>query len=353
MAGWTVPDDALELKREPNREEVFSFYGRLELLLRGPAVFAAEVALYFSPQVRPAVTDPAAITIEVLVGGITATALAALPRRPVTLYRSPDGPIPDWNDGIRYTAAPWGVDRLIANPHTGSQIAVTGRHVRVLNPDLRLGVRDAIRVIKQLVTTRFEAESALIMHAAAFAVDGGAVALVGGKGSGKTTTVLAAVASGATLISNDRLYVWPTSSQTTVVGWTDPIHVIDASPETPKRIIPLIQYAHGDRNQVTEQPLPLAAVVVPDVRPSPCRLACVELDGTAGDAAVRAEVLPQRVRWLGLEPDPRPPAASPSAPRYLRISYAYQDTHLVARTLRAAGIHGWGSRGRGWHWGQV
>ncbi|MGH3997385.1 MAG: hypothetical protein ACRDTJ_07980, partial [Pseudonocardiaceae bacterium] len=196
---WTVPDGAVELRREPSREQMFTFYGRLNLLLRGPAAFAAEVAEYFWPQIHPAVTDPAAITIEVLVGGITATALATLPSRPVTLYRSPDGHIPDWNDGIRYTA-PWGVERLIVNPHTGSQIAVAGRHVRVLNPNLRLGVRDAIRVIKQVVTTTFEADGAVIMHAAAFAVDGGAVALVGGKGSGKTTTVLAAVASGATLI---------------------------------------------------------------------------------------------------------------------------------------------------------
>ena len=352
VTGWTVPDDALELRQQPSREETFSFYGRLELLLRGPAAFIAEVADYFWPQVRPAVTDPAAIMIEVLVGGITATALAALPRRPVTLYRSPDGPIPDWNDGIRYTT-PWGVDRLIANPHTGSQIVVTGRRVRVLNRDSRLGVRDAIRVIKQLVTTAFEADGALTLHAAAFAVDGGAVALVGGKGSGKTTTVLAAVASGAPLISNDRLYVWPTSSQTTVLGWTDPIRVIGASPEAPKRMIPLIQHAHGDRNQVSGQPLPLVAVVVPDVRPSPSRLACVELDEASGDAALRAEVLPQRVRWLGLEPEPRPPAVAPSAPRYLRVSYAYQDAHRVARTLRAAGIHGCGWRGGGWHWGQV
>jgi ABC-type multidrug transport system ATPase subunit len=53
------------------------------------------------------------------------------------------------------------------------------------------------------VTTTFEAEGALTLHAAAFAVDSGAVALVGGKGSGKTTTVLAAVANGAPLISNE------------------------------------------------------------------------------------------------------------------------------------------------------
>lgn len=331
---WTVPDEAVELRWEPSREEMFSFYGRLDLFLRGPAAFAAEAAHYFWPQVHPAVTDPEAITIEVLIGGITDPALAALPSRPVTLYRSSDGHIPDWNNAMGYTA-PWGLDRLIVNPHTGSQIVVAGRHVRVLNPNLRLGVRDAIRVIKQLVTTTFEADGAVVLHAAAFAVDEGAVALVGSKGSGKTTTVLAAVASGATLISNDRLYAWPTNSQTTVVGWTDPLRVIDASPEAPKRMIPLIQYAHNDRSQVTEQPLPLAAVVVPDVHPGPFPLVCDDLDDTTGDAVVRTETLPQRVRWLGVEPAPRPPAAAPMVPRYLRISYAYQDAHLAAAALRA------------------
>jgi hypothetical protein len=203
VTGWTVPDDALKLRQQPSREEMFSFYGRLELLLRGPAAFIAEVADYFWPQIRPAVTDPA--------------------------------------------------------------------------------------------------------------VDGGAVALVGGKGSGKTTTVLAAVASGTPLISNDRLYVWPTSSQTTVLGWTDPIRVIGASPEAPKRMIPLIQHAHGDRNQVSEQPLPLAG------------------SGTRASPACRR-------------------AERTALPTHL---LAYPDAHLAATTLRAAGLHGWGWRGCGWHWGQV
>ena len=193
MTGWAVPDDSLELRRQPSREETFSFYGRLELLVRGPVAFATEVADYFWPQVRPAVTDPEAITIEVLVGDITPRRSPRCPADPSRCTAPRMGPFP-----------------------TGTT------------------------------------------HAAAFAVEGGAVALVGGKGSGKTTTVLAAVASGAPLISNDRLYVGPTSSQTTVVGWTDPIRVIGASPEAPKRMIPLIQHAHGDRNQVIEQPLPLA-----------------------------------------------------------------------------------------------
>src|SRR5918998_1031313 len=162
-------------------------------------------------------------------------------------------------------------------------------------------VRDAIRVIKQLVTTTFEADGAVIMHAAAFAADGRAVALVGGKASGKTTTMLAAVESGATLISNDRLYAWPTSSQTTVMGWTDPIRVIGTSPDQQKQAVPLLEHAGGDRSKVAHQPLSLAAIVLPQVLPGLAEVACVDLDAISGEAAVRAEVLPQRVRWLGLE----------------------------------------------------
>jgi hypothetical protein len=143
--------------------------------------------------------------------------------------------------------------------------------------------------------------------------------------------VLAVVANGATLISNDRLYVWPTSSQATVVGWTDPIRVIGASPAVPKRMIPLIQHAHSDRSQVAEQPLPLAEVIVPDVRPGPFTLACVEFDKTTGNAAARAEVLPQRVRWLGLEPDPRLPVAAPTAAHPLRLSGRPPGRHDASR----------------------
>ena len=197
-------------------------------------------------------------------------------------------------------------------------------------------MRDAIRVIKQLVTTTFEADGAVIMHAAAFAADGRAVALVGGKASGKTTTMLAAVESGATLISNDRLYAWPTSSQTTVMGWTDPIRVIGTSPDQQKQAVPLLEHAGGDRSKVAHQPLSLAAIVLPQVLPGLAEVACVDLDAISGEAAVRAEVLPQRVRWLGLEPNSRPPSNPPAAPRYLHISYAYPDANLAATALRDA-----------------
>ena len=135
MTVWGVPNEAVRLRREPSHEQMFSFYGQLDLLLRGPAVFGAEVAQYFWPQVRPTSTGSVSCAVEVLVGGDTAKALDALPSQSVTLYRSPDGDVPDWNDGIWYTT-PWGMDRFVVNPHTGSQFMVAGRHVPVLNPDL-------------------------------------------------------------------------------------------------------------------------------------------------------------------------------------------------------------------------
>ena len=59
--------------------------------------------------------------------------------------------------------------------------------------------------------------------------------------------------------------------------------------------------------------------------------ASVDLDAASGEAAVRAGVLPQRVRWFGPEPDPRPPS---TPPWYLRISYAYPDANLAATASR-------------------
>jgi hypothetical protein len=121
-----------------------------------------------------------------------------------------------------------------------------------------------------------------------------------------------------------------------VLGWTDPIRVIGTSPGQPKQVVALVEHAGGDRSKVADRPLWLAAVVVPQVRSSPSGVACVDLDEASGEAAVRAEMLPQRVRWLGLEPDPRPLSGPPTAPRYLRISYAYQDASLAATALRDA-----------------
>lgn len=47
MPVWGVPDEAVSLRHEPSREQVFSFYSQLNILLRGPAAFGAEVAEYF------------------------------------------------------------------------------------------------------------------------------------------------------------------------------------------------------------------------------------------------------------------------------------------------------------------
>ncbi|MCF2435257.1 hypothetical protein LV779_13995 [Streptomyces thinghirensis] len=55
--------------------------------------------------------------MRLVLGRIAPGLVAGAPRRRVTLYSSPDGHVPDFNEGVEYTGVP-GVDRLVLNPHT-------------------------------------------------------------------------------------------------------------------------------------------------------------------------------------------------------------------------------------------
>jgi hypothetical protein len=305
------------------------------LTIRGPAALATGVEEYFWPQVGPARPAAQFPTIELVHGAISADALATMPRQKIVLYRSPAGFVPDFNTGVRYHPG-WGLDRLVVNPHNGSQFLVAGRDVTVLNPDLELGVRDTVRVVLQLVSTSFEARGASTVHASSFAIDGHVVAVVGPKGAGKTTTALAAVAAGGTLISNDRMYAIPSASGTMVEGWADPIRILRKGPGLPKDVVPLIRYFRGDRRRVAAEPLRLTAVVVPHVSHTVSAVSCEELDPDDGRPAIAEQVLPQRARWLGLEPEPSPSVPDVIADRYLRLSYPYPAARQAVEALRGA-----------------
>ncbi|MEU5324505.1 hypothetical protein AB0G67_48540 [Streptomyces sp. NPDC021056] len=251
--------------------------------------------------------------------------------RPITLYSSTDGRVPDYNEGVEYWGVP-GLDRLVVNPHTGSQILVSGSEVHVVNTDTEAGARDALRVVKQLVTTEFEAAGVVTVHAAAFAVADGAVAVAGPPGAGKTSTVLAAVATGARMIANDKVYASTDAHGTRICGWTDPIRVIEA-PGAPKRALTLAAYFAEDLSRLAVDPLPLRTVVAADVGTGSVPVRCEELEPGAGLLSLRREVLPPRVRWLGIEPSaaPRPPL--PSADRFLRLTYGYRDAARAMELL--------------------
>jgi hypothetical protein len=81
-----------------------------------------------------------------------------------------------------------------------------------------------VRTLLRLATA--EADSVgIFVHAGMFSRGGHGLAILGGKRSGKTSTVLAGVASGADFVSNDDLYVHPGAGGLVGVGWPRSVSV--------------------------------------------------------------------------------------------------------------------------------
>lgn len=335
-SGWTmegIPHSAVDVQKVKSEERGFSVYGRRTVVIAGPRQFMQAVENYFWPQAVRVRIGSEFPRVSLVIGQIDHRSLDGFRRKPITLYKPHQGFVEDFNDGIQYVNA-WGTDRFIVNPHTGTCFSIVGNHVQVIQPDLEIGVQDALRVVKQIVITGLEGEGVVTMHASAFAAGAAAIAISGPKGAGKTTTALAAAAAGMKFITNDRLYTLPDDDPATVWGWTDPIRVIDA-PGQPKRIVTLAEYADGDVSRLAVSPHPLAAVVIPEVVAYPALAQCVEIDRDAGIALVAEQLLPPRVRWLGFEPAPVPSAAVPHAPYYLRFTCSYRDIDREITTLFA------------------
>lgn len=337
-----IPADLVHIRSVAPRAAAYSLYNRLELSLHGPAEVHNAVADYFWPQLAVS-SAPHQVQLELVHGWVEPAALAALPQQPVQLYQSSDSFVPDLNEGVRYFPD-WRVNRLVVNPHTGSHFLVVDRRVGVLNDDLDRGILDTIRVIKQLAATTFEADGAVTLHASAIEFGGHAVAVIGDKGAGKTTTALAAVAAGARLVSNDRVNAWWSDGRTQVQGWTDPIRIILDPATGSKEMISVAQYFDSADDRVARDPLPLAAIVLPNVCSSASEVSCVDLDAVTAEELTRGHVLPVRARWLGLEPEPRTSPSMPTAPRYLRLRYPYAQAETAVRQLReAVGFLRWGA----------
>ncbi|MGW4082844.1 hypothetical protein ACWEGS_07400 [Streptomyces sp. NPDC004822] len=306
-------------------------YDRCEIALSGPGTFVDAAVRYLWPQARPVAVHADLPLVRLVPGRIPPSLTTDAARRPVTLYSSTDGRVPDYNEGVEYRGIP-GLDRLLVNPHTGSRILVSGSQVHVVNTDTEAGARDALRVVKQLVTTEFEADGVVTVHASAFAVADGAVAVAGPPGAGKTSTVLAAVAKGARMIANDKVYASTDAHGTHIRGWTDPIRVIDA-PGAPKRTVTLAEYFTEDLSRLAVEPLPLRTVVAADVSTESVPVRCEDIYPAEGLLSLRREVLPPRVRWLGTEPPATQRPSLPSADRFLRLTYGYRDAARAMELL--------------------
>ena len=97
---------------------------------------------------------------------------------------------------------------------------VDGHHTIVLSAVDRPAVRIALmRVIRELASNHAVDRGALLLHAAAFAINGRAVIVAGPKRAGKTTLLLQALETGqATYLGNDRVVISPSTNGPTARG---------------------------------------------------------------------------------------------------------------------------------------
>ena len=104
-----------------------------------------------------------------------------------------------------------GAERLVRDEELGVLYRISRRHphVRVLAGADRVAARVALmRVVRELAMLHAQRTGRLLLHAAALAVDGRGILLVGPKLAGKTTQLLHLLrAPGAGLVANDRVAV--------------------------------------------------------------------------------------------------------------------------------------------------
>lgn len=190
---------------------------------------------------------------------------------------------------------------------------VERRSVTCYLPDPTLLPLVQVQLLGIVLALWLEQHGVVTLHAAVVEVDGGAIALLGAPGGGKTTLAAALVADGARFVVDDLaalessgpqlavqpgyplLRLWPdqaellaggTAGLTTVHPWYD------------KHVVPLDRLGHGS---AATAPVPLAQVVVPSRSPGERPIAFEQLDTGAGlQALVANAFLPEPVHGLGL-----------------------------------------------------
>ena len=127
------------------------------------------------------------------------------------------GPAQGWVDGF---AMDGGVTRLprwrsgkgecVAHDAERSAFFLAGREpaVRIVADARRAGARVALlRAVREAALSVALSGPRMLLHAAAFCVDGGGFVLAGPKQAGKTTLLLQALRGGASFLANDRVCI--------------------------------------------------------------------------------------------------------------------------------------------------
>jgi hypothetical protein len=200
---------------------------------------------------------------------------------------------------------------------------VSGDRVTVLSEIDRPAVRIAVmRAIRELASTHAVDSGGLLLHAAAFVLDGRAAILAGPKRAGKTTLLLQALDSGrARYVANDRVLLSIGADGPLAHGMPTIVSIrADTLPLLP-RLAGAIQHRRYDfRSTVAE--VQRAARIQVGATPQ-LSLTTAQLCALTGSRALGAAV-PTLILFPEIDPERRSPGLTPLGPEvrseYLRTS---------------------------------
>jgi hypothetical protein len=256
---------------------------------------------YVSPDASPEAVE---FELAVLNGVIARSFFSAFTWEPLVLRRPTTRPWPDRvNVGLHFASIPE-IDRIVVNPITLSQFLVVGTTVIALNPDPSVVLWELNLVLHHLLTLTVERRGAMTIHGSGVMLSGKGILFVGAGGAGKTTMAMSALEGDATFITNEIAALWGSAGGFRLGGFPGPLKLVNIETGGKDRIT-LRQYFCDSVTAVETSPVPLTAVVFPEVRSSHAVVTLTELDSAVGHALLASQTYTPcdvtRPKWLGLD----------------------------------------------------
>jgi hypothetical protein len=133
-------------------------------------------------------------------------------------------------------------------------------------------------LLGMVLATLLHQRGLLVLHSSAVTLDGGALALVGGKGWGKSTLAAALYARGHGLVADDLLALRVGGAKTPTVLpayprfklWPDAIVALGEDPESFRRVVsPAEKRDFQINSRFSQRPIPLRGIYILNVGPMP------------------------------------------------------------------------------------
>lgn len=306
---------------DPGERATWRFHDRVPIQLSRSDPLIEAVQWRMWPHVQRTMASPLAPWVHTIRATPQIDELAGA--EPIVFLRNTDAVVEDYNTGLRLRPRRDG-EQIVYNPGTGTLFVIGDNAVAVVNPDQQLAIRDGVRVIKQLVLSSLEADGVSVLHASAFQLtDGSVAAVVGNKGAGKTSLTLAACRAGSRYVTNDRLLLTAGPHGLEVTGWSDPLRIITTI-GSPKTHVSVRDYFGEDHGRVVTTSQRLSAVILPWATAVEGSGRVVEVDPEDARQEILGQVMPRRVRWIGLERPAYECPLSLDGVRVFRLSFHYE-----------------------------